>query len=725
MFKIITKEMSLGDSVLKLETGKIARQADASVLASLGDTVVLCTVTSASDSIKKLDFLALTVQYLEKYYAAGRFPGGFVKRETKPSERETLVSRLIDRSIRPLFPDEYENEIQVICTVLSYDEKYNPDIVATIGASAALWISGLPLNEPIATVRVAYIDDTLVLNHSQSLESKKSQSLDLIMSGTESSIMMVESEAMELPENKLIDALAFGHSHIKNIVEFIKAFAKDCGTSGGTKDIISSLKEKKARIAKLKKKIKSLPSCQKSIANIYKESSKILRYKKIKALEEIIIQEINVENEYLILEITKALAEIRSDYVRSNMLRTGKRIDGRGVEDIRQINCELDLLPRAHGSALFTRGETQVLSVMTLGNAYDEQMSEDILGTRYDRFTLHYNFPPYSVGEVGILKAPGRREIGHGRLAYKAILPILPEKEEFPYTMRIVAEVTESNGSSSMATVCSASALLMMAGIPVKCHVAGIAMGLIKEKNQVAILSDIMGDEDHLGDMDFKVAATRKGITALQMDIKINGIDLEIMKSAINQALKGIAPILEILETTISKPRIDISQHAPKMKIIKIEKEKIREIIGPGGKVIKEISEQTKSKIDIDESGKVMIFATTQAGLDKAISLISNIAFGPEIGKIYDGFVVKVADFGLFIRFGYNTEGMAHVSEIFDQHVGQISEYFAEGDSVKVKVIGIDRNGKIKLTMKGLRNAIPKIKSEGGETEGTKKPRFF
>ena len=718
--------MSLGDGLLKLETGKIARQADSAILASIGDTVVLCTVVSVDSEAKNIDFLALTVQYLEKYYAAGRFPGGFIKRETKPSEREALVSRLIDRSVRPLFPDEYESEIQVICTVLSYDERYNPDTVAAIGASAALWCSGVPLSEPIGSVRVAYIDDKLVLNPCQpSEESKVKTSLNLVISGTESSIMMVESEASELSENQILDALSFGHGHIKTIVEFIKAFAKECGNGGGKKNILTSIRDKKLRIAKIKKKIKGIQAWQKEIKAIYKEKIKAVRYKKVKELEEVVLSELCVDGEYIPLEVKKSLAEVRADHVRSNIIKTGKRIDGRGVEDIRQIDCELDLLPRAHGSALFTRGETQVLAAITLGNAYDEQMSEDILGSRHDRFTLHYNFPPYSVGEVGILRAPGRREIGHGRLAYKAMLPILPSKDEFPYAMRVVAEVTESNGSSSMASVCSSSALMMAAGIPVKCHVAGIAMGLIKEKDQVAILSDIMGDEDHLGDMDFKVASTRNGITALQMDIKVDGIDLEIIRSAIAQAIKGISHILDKLEGTISKPRIETSQYAPKIRIIKIEKDKIRDLIGPGGKVIKDISEQSKSKIDIDEAGRVTIFGPSQTHLDKAVSMIENVACGPEVGKIYDGCVVKVADFGLFVRFGQGTDGMVHVSEIFDQHVTNLPEYFSEGNLVKVKIIGIERGGKIKLTMKGLRNNIPKIKNEGGDSGGAKKPRFF
>ncbi len=728
MFKIITKEMKLANGVLKLETGKIARQAEASVIASLGDTSVLCTVTvNNNNTAEHIDFLALTVQYLEKYYAAGKFPKGFVKRETKPSEREVLVSRLIDRSIRPLFPSEYEKEIQVICTVLSYDEKHNPDVVAAIGASAALWSSGLPLKEPIAAVRVAYLDNKLVLNPGAMNEEEKvsqKQTLDLIMSGTESSIMMVESEASELSDQLIIDALSFGHEQIKNLVSFIRAFANECGSEGASKEVINIIKEKSNKIARVKKKIKSLPSWHREIKIIYKEKLKSTRYNKIKELEKKIIETLSSEG-FQSWEIHKAFSELKADHVRSHILKNNKRMDGRDLDEIRKIECEVDLLPRAHGSALFTRGETQVLSAMTLGNISDEQLSEDILGSRYDRFTLHYNFPPYSVGEVGVLKAPGRREIGHGRLAYKALLPLLPSKEDFPYAMRVVAEVTESNGSSSMASVCSASILMMASGIPIKRHVAGIAMGLVKEKDHIAILSDIMGDEDHLGDMDFKVAGTENGITALQMDIKVCGIDLQVMKTAIEQAKKGIKHILEILTKAIDKPRSNTSIYAPQIRIMKVERDKIRDLIGPGGKVIRDISEQSKSKIDIEESGKIRIFGHTANDLNKAVAMITEIAFGPEVGKVYDGCVVKMADFGLFVRFGHSSEGMVHVSEIFDQHVASITEYFTEGDLLKVKILAIDRSGKIKLTMKGLRNDIPKIKNDPSGNEVVKKPRFF
>lgn len=687
MFQIYRKEIDWGGRKLVLETGKIARQADGAVLATMGETSVLCTAVAAKAAKPGQDFFPLTVNYQEKAFAAGKIPGGFFKREGRPSENETLVSRLIDRPIRPLFPKEFKCETQVICTVMSHDMENNPDIVAMIGASAALTISGVPFFGPIAAARVGYKDGDYMLN--PTLADMAESQMDLVVAGTAEGVLMVESEAKELSEDVMLGAVNFGHEHmqaaINAIIELAEACAKDprdlpeeAPEAAGLRDTLSSLRgdvesayaiadktERQAAIGDIRAKAKELAG---------EEADSVL--------------------------VSSLMKELEADVVRSSILKTGKRIDGRDTSTVRPIVSEVGMLPRTHGSALFTRGETQALAVATLGTGQDEQIVDALDGEYRSRFMLHYNFPPFSVGEAGRVGSPGRREIGHGKLAWRAINPLLPSKDEFPYTMRVVSEVTESNGSSSMATVCGTSLALMDAGVPLQRPVAGIAMGLIKEGDEFAVLSDILGDEDHLGDMDFKVAGSESGITSLQMDIKITSITAEIMQIALEQAKGGRLHILGEMAKALTSARDALAESAPKITTISIPVDKIRDIIGPGGKIIREICEETGAKIDIEDDGTVKIAAVSQSSSDAAYNKIRSIVAEPELGVIYDGKVVKTVDFGAFVNFLGPKDGLVHISEMMEGRVEKTTDVCNEGDMVKVKVIGFDDRGKVKLSMK-------------------------
>ncbi len=691
--KIIVKEVQFGKDIVRLETGKIARQAH-SVVARKGDTVVLCAVVAAKEPKEGIDFFPLTINYLEKYYAAGKFPGGFFKRENRPTEREVLTSRLIDRPIRPLFPNGFCNEVQVTCTVLSYDPEHQPDIVAAIGASAALAISGIPFDGPIGAARVGYKNGEFILNPSAA-EIADGSLLDLIVAGTKDAVLMVESEAKELSEEIMLEAVMFGHKAFQGVIEAIEEMAKAVGnkpwevTLFDNSDII-------ARIEKL---------VGKKLAAAYKIVEKQARYAEIDELKKAVKAALVEKEELDEKKVSSAFKELQSKIVRELALSEKLRIDGRGPENIRKIMSQVDILPRVHGSALFTRGETQALVLTTLGTGEDRQMVDDIEGIRKDRFTLHYNFPAYSVGETGPMRAPGRRGIGHGKLAFRAINALIPSEEECPYTIRVVSEITESNGSSSMASVCGASLSLMAAGVPLRSPIAGIAMGLIKEGKRFVVLSDIMGDEDHLGDMDFKVAGTEEGITALQMDIKIKGITEDIMEQALAQAKDGRKHILSCMSEALTKSRSEISKSAPQIHSLKIPKEKIGELIGPGGKVIKDIIEKTGAKIDISDDGTVNVASVSAEGMEAALAMIGDIIAVPEIGAIYDGKVVKVTDFGAFVGIMRNCEGLVHVSEMSSQKVNHPRDFVSEGQRVKVKVIDIDKTGRVKLSMKAAKSS--------------------
>ena len=683
------KEMEWGGKTLILETGKVARQADGAVVASYGDTVVLATVVGAKSPKPGLDFFPLTVNYQEKFFAAGRIPGGFFKREGRPTEKETLVSRLIDRPIRPLFPHGYKNEVQVIVTVLSHDLENDPDIVALVAASAALTISGIPFFGPVGAARVGYIDGQYVLNPTTS--EKDESRLDLVLAGTVEGVLMVESEAHELSEEIMLGAVTFGHAAfqpvIQAIIELAEHSAKD---PWPLQEVSQETKALTARVDAL---------ARDEIRAAYTETVKQVRQEKISAAKKAAGARLTEEG----LDADKAkglFKELEADIVRNNILDTGLRIDGRDTKTVRPIMAEVGVLPRTHGSALFTRGETQALVVATLGTAQDEQLIDAVEGEFREHFMLHYNFPPYSVGETGRMGSPGRREIGHGKLAWRAVHPLLPTKEQFPYTLRIVSEITESNGSSSMATVCGTSLALMDAGVPLTRPVAGIAMGLIKEDRGFAVLSDILGDEDHLGDMDFKVAGTEAGVTSLQMDIKITSITPEIMKIALEQARHGRLHILGEMAKALTSGREDVSANAPKITVIQVPKDKIRDIIGTGGKVIREIVEQTGAKIDIDDSGTVKISASDDKKTQAAIEKIRGIVAEPEVGVIYVGKVVKTADFGAFVNFLGAKDGLVHISELAPTRVNKTTDVVKQGDTVKVKVIGFDDRGKVKLSMK-------------------------
>ncbi len=689
MFDVTTKEMDWGGRKLTLETGRIARQADGAVLATYGETSVLCTVVGESTPREGLDFFPLAVHYVEKTYAAGKIPGGFFKREGRPGEKETLTSRLIDRPIRPLFHPDYRCETQVICTVLSHDIENDPDIVAMIGTSTALCLSGLPFMGPIGGARVGYRDGDYLLN--PSVDDIVESQLDLVVAGTKEGVLMVESQARELSEDIMLGAVTFGHEQMQPVIDMIVSMAEACAREPRELpppvDGLDALKERIVAIA------------ESGLREAYGETVKQLRQEKIASVRSATVLALEEEgcDTGMFPDLFKGLEK---DIVRGNILKTGQRIDGRDTNTVRPISCEVGVLPRAHGSALFTRGETQALVVTTLGTGRDEQIIDALEGEFRSTFMLHYNFPPYSVGEAGRFGFTGRREVGHGKLAWRALRPLMPDGEAFPYTIRVVSEITESNGSSSMATVCGSSLSLMDAGVPLSHPVAGIAMGLIKEGNDYAVLSDILGDEDYLGDMDFKVAGTERGITSLQMDIKITSITKEIMEQALAQANGGRLHILGEMDGALTSARGDVSDHAPRIVTMTIAKEKIREVIGTGGKVIREICEISGAKVDIEDDGTIKVAAVDAASIDKALDMIKAITAEPEVGVIYTGKVVKVLDFGAFVNFLGPRDGLVHISELRPERVDKVTDVVNEGDEVKVKVLGMDDRGKVRLSMK-------------------------
>ncbi len=691
MFTVHRKEINWGGRPLVLETGKIARQADGAVMATYGGTTVLCTVVGAKKAKEGIDFFPLTVNYQEKTFAAGKIPGGFFRREGRPSEKETLVSRLIDRPIRPLFVEGFRNEVQVVATVLSHDLENDPDIVSMIGCSAALTISGLPFMGPIGAARVGYIDGQYVVNPTLAQIEDKNNKLDLVVAGTAEGVLMVESEAQELSEDVMLGAVTFGHQQFQPVIQAIIQLAEQAAKEPWT--LADAGYDAKA----LKETIKSKYGAELRAA--YGNKQKQVRYEQVGAVKSKVLKEL-ADDKLPSVALSLAFGEVEAEIVRFNILDTSIRIDGRDGKTVRPIVSEVGVLPRTHGSALFTRGETQALVVATLGTGQDEQIIDALTGEYRESFMLHYNFPPYSVGETGRMGSPGRREIGHGKLAWRAIRPLLPAKEAFPYTMRLVSEITESNGSSSMATVCGSSLALMDAGVPLPRPVAGIAMGLIKEGERFAVLSDIMGDEDHLGDMDFKVAGTDTGITALQMDLKIASITPAIMEIALRQAKDGRIHILGEMAKAMSRARDGVNNNAPRITVIQVPKDKIREIIGTGGKVIREICEVTGAKVDIEDDGTVKIAAVDQSAADAAINWIKGIVAEPEVGVIYTGKVVKVMDFGAFVNFLGAKDGLVHISELAPHRVGKVTDIVKEGDVVKVKCLGFDDRGKVRLSMK-------------------------
>ena len=688
MFTIHKEELNWGGRTLTLETGRIARQADAAVVATLGETVVLCAVTAAKSVKEGQDFFPLTVHYQEKYSAAGRIPGGFFKRERGATEHETLTSRLIDRPIRPLFPEGFYNEINVIAHVLSYDGEAEGDILALIAASAALTLSGVPFMGPIAGARVGYIDGEYVLNPTKT--QVKEGALDLVVAGTSDAVMMVESEAKELSEEEMLNGVMFAHRSIQPVIDAIIRLAEKAAKDPW--DL--AITDDKAMLATLKKAI------GKDIDAAYRLSGKSARQSALaeaKNKAKAVFADGTPQEQ---MKAGKLFKKLEGNIVRGAILKEGRRIDGRDTKTVRPIEAMVGFLPRTHGSALFTRGETQSIVTTTLGTADAEQMIDGLDGLRYERFMLHYNFPPYSVGEVGRFGAPGRREIGHGKLAWRALHPLLPAKEEFPYTIRVLSDITESNGSSSMATVCGGSLALMDAGVPLKRPCAGIAMGLILEGKDFAVISDILGDEDHLGDMDFKVAGTSDGVTSLQMDIKVAGITEEIMRVALAQAKEGRAHILGEMAKALDSTREGLSAHAPRIESMSVPKDKIRDIIGTGGKVIREIVATTGAKVDIEDDGTVKISSSDPAQIEAARNWIIGIVAEPEVGKIYTGKVVNMADFGAFVNFMGARDGLVHISEIMNERVANVRDVLSEGQQVKVKVLGVDDRGKVRLSMR-------------------------
>jgi polyribonucleotide nucleotidyltransferase len=690
MFNEVKKSIEWGGRTLTLETGKVARQADGAVLVTYGETVLLCTAVSQKEPKEGIDFFPLTVNYQEKAFAAGKIPGGFFKREGRPSEKETLVSRLIDRPIRPLFPAGFYHETQVICTVLSHDLVNDPDVVAMVGASAALAISGVPFDGPVGGARVAYINNEYVLNPTP--EQLEESELDLVVAGTESSVLMVESEAKILSEEVMLGAVEFGHQQSKPVVELIKEFKAEAGKEDWVFEA--------PNYSDLEGKIVSLAEAD--LRKAYGEKDKQARVEKVTQakdkVKETLLEELGEEG-YEANVVSSLLKKVEQSIVRGDIIKSRTRIDGRGESDVRNIVTEISTLPKTHGSAIFTRGETQALAVTTLGTGQDQQIIDALEGEYKQNFMLHYNFPAFSVGECGRMMSPGRREIGHGKLAWRALNAVIPSQDDFGYAIRVVSEVTESNGSSSMATVCGSSMAMMDAGVPLKAPVAGIAMGLIKEGDEYVVLSDILGDEDHLGDMDFKVAGTEDGITALQMDIKINGITTEIMKVALEQAKGGRQHILEKMAETIKENRSEVNKNAPRIITIQIDKEKIGALIGPGGKNIKDICERTGAKIDIQDDGTVNVATLGGESGDEALRIIQESVAEAEVGKIYEGKVTKLLDFGGLVNFLGKLEGLVHISEIKKERVEAVTDVINEGDEVKVKVISVDR-GKVRLSMK-------------------------
>ena len=704
MFDVVRKEIEWGGRPLIFETGRVARQADGAVLVTYGETTALCTVVGAKEPRVGLDFFPLTVNYQEKTFAAGKIPGGFFKREGRATEKETLTSRLIDRPVRPLFHPSFRCETQIITTVISHDLENDPDIVSLVGASAALTISGLPFMGPIAGARVGYIEGEYILN--PLAEQMANSQLDLVVAGTREGVLMVESQANELSEEIMLGAVMFGHGAYQDVINAIIELAEQAAKEPRPIEDIPQ------EVTDLAEKVQELGEA--GLRKAYKETVKQVRQEKITEAKKAVIEQLSEEEEKI---VSNPLKNLEKNIVRRDILDTGKRIDGRDTTTVRPIDCLVSMLPRSHGSAVFTRGETQAMVVTTLGTGQDEQIIDALEGEYREHFMLHYNFPPYSVGEAGRMFGPGRREIGHGKLAWRAIRPLLPSKEEFPYTIRVVSEITESNGSSSMATVCGSSLSMMDAGVPLKAPVAGIAMGLIKEDDGYAVLSDILGDEDHLGDMDFKVAGTETGITSLQMDIKITSITEEIMQIALGQARDGRLHILGEMSKALTESRVELSAHAPRITTMNVPADKIREVIGTGGKVIREICEETGCKIDINDEGLIKIASADGDAAQRAMDWIKGIVAEPEVGVIYTGKVVKVMDFGAFVNFLGPKDGLVHISEILNERVAQVTDIVNEGDEVKVKVIGLDDRGKVKLSMRLV------DQETGEELEDTRPPR--
>ncbi len=686
MFEIFKKEIEVSGKKISLETGKIARQADGAIVATCGETVVLATVVGAKKINPDVDYFPLSVNYQEKYYAAGKIPGGYFKREARPTESETLISRLIDRPIRPLFPNEFRNEVQLLPTVISYDKENEADILSIIASSAALAISGMPFMGPVAASRVGFISGEYVLNPTKKeLENSK---LDLVVAGTKDAVLMVESEAKGLTEQQMLDAVKFGHKGFVPVIKIIEELAKECKKP----DWVVEKKD----LSEVKKKLEG--EFNKDLKKAFSTRDKQERSNLISEVTEKAKKLYEEDENYSELDVMHELKNLEKSIVRTDIIENKNRIDGRGLSDVRPIKCEVGILPRVHGSALFTRGETQAIVTTTLGTSDDEQRIESLEGLQRERFMLHYNFPPFSVGETGRI-GTGRREIGHGKLAWRAINSSLPTKESFPYTFRIVSEITESNGSSSMATVCGSSLALMDAGVPIKEPVAGIAMGLIKEGDDFSVLSDILGDEDHLGDMDFKVAGTKDGITSLQMDIKITGITFEIMEQALNQAKNGRVHILNEMNKAIDKSRDGVGKHTPKMEKITVDKKDIATVIGKGGATIREIVEKSGAKVDVNDEGIVTVAAPDEDSRNKAMKMIKDLTAKAELNKIYNGKVMKIMEFGAFVNFLGKQDGLVHISELAEKRVAKVTDVVKEGDEVKVKVIGFDR-GKVKLSIK-------------------------
>jgi len=708
MFNVHREEIEWGGRKLVLETGRVARQADGAVLATYGETVLLATAVGETTPKAGIDFFPLTVNYQEKFYASGKIPGGYFKREGRPTERETLISRLIDRPIRPLFVPGYRNETQVVVTVLSHDLENEPDVLALVASSAALTLSGIPFMGPIGAARVGYIGGEYRLN--PPIEEMSNSALDLVVAGTGDAVLMVESEAKELSEEIMLGAVMFGHREMQKVIDAIIRLAEKAANE--PRDVQVPTYDAEAKLL--------AGRAEAGLRDAYQIAEKAARRGRIDEIRSEAMTSLVGIEDGKIAENTfgKLFKALESNVMRNAVIDTGRRIDGRDLKTVRPISCQVGVLPRAHGSALFTRGETQALVVTTLGTGEDEQFIDSLEGTYKQHFMLHYNFPPYSVGEVGRMTGAGRREIGHGKLAWRAINPLLPDKATFPYTIRVVSEITESNGSSSMATVCGGSLALMDAGVPLKRAVAGIAMGLILEGKKFAVLSDILGDEDHLGDMDFKVAGTETGVTSLQMDIKITGITEEIMNVALNQARDGRMHILGEMAKAIGTARAELGEYAPRIETIKIPTDKIREVIGSGGKVIREIVEKTGAKIDISDDGTIKVASADGESIRAALKWIKGIVAEPEIGEIYEGKIVKIMDFGAFVNFFGPRDGLVHISELAPKRVNKVSDVVKEGDLVKVKLIGIDDRGKVRLSMKVVDQATGKeIASEGASSK--------
>ncbi|MFW7525074.1 polyribonucleotide nucleotidyltransferase [Vibrio ostreicida] len=688
--KPVVKTFQYGNHTVTLETGVIARQATAAVMVTMDDTAVFVSVVGKKEAVEGQDFFPLTVNYQERTYAAGKIPGGFFKREGRPSEGETLTARLIDRPIRPLFPDSFKNEVQVIATVMSVNPDVQPDMVTMIGTSAALAISGIPFNGPIGAARVGHIDGQLVLNPSNTeLVASK---LDLVVAGTDNAVLMVESEADNLTEEEMLSAVVFGHDQQQVVINAINEFAAEVATPAWNWEAPVVNTELKARVAEL---------AETRLSDAYQITEKMARYEQVGVIKNDVVEVLLGQDETLNeREIRGMLGSLEKNVVRSRIIAGNPRIDGREKDMVRALDVRTGVLPRTHGSSLFTRGETQAIVTATLGTQRDAQIIDELTGERKDNFLLHYNFPPYCVGETGFVGSPKRREIGHGKLAKRGIAAVMPSVDEFPYTVRVVSEITESNGSSSMASVCGTSLALMDAGVPIKSSVAGIAMGLVKEGDDFVVLSDILGDEDHLGDMDFKVAGTNEGITALQMDIKIEGITKEIMQIALNQAQGARKHILSVMDEAIAGAREDISEFAPRIHTMKISSEKIKDVIGKGGAVIRALTEETGTTIEIEDDGTIKIAATEGTAAKEAIRRIEEITAEVEVGRIYSGKVARLADFGAFVTILPGKDGLVHISQIADKRVEKVSDYLAEGQEVQVKVLEIDRQGRVRLSMK-------------------------